>query len=49
MLGSFCISIVIKFSHISHRMDAVNQVSSGEDAAIGLARFSSLEEKSRKC
>ena len=40
---SLSILILIMFSRISHRMDAVKQVNSGERA-----RFSFLEEKSRK-
>ena len=34
---SLSLLILIMFSRISHRMDAVSQVNSGEEAAIGLA------------
>ena len=39
-LGSLFLLIVIMFSRISHRMDAVKHVNSGEDAVIGLASVS---------
>ena len=41
MVGSFCISLLIMFSCISHRINAVKQVISREEAAIGLASVSS--------
>ena len=40
MVGRFWLSIPVMFSRISHRIDAVKQVNSGEEAAIGLASVS---------